>query len=71
LPEEELYGALEEATERAVVEQRQTVGAVGFRFTHAFFRQTLYEEIRRPQASRTARSRACELHDYLRPHGTR
>ncbi|MEE8561738.1 MAG: hypothetical protein V3S91_07190, partial [Gemmatimonadota bacterium] len=44
LPEDELYGALEEATERAVVEQRHAVGAVGFRFTHAFFRQTLYEE---------------------------
>src|SRR5439155_11419923 len=53
LPEEELYGALQEATERAVVEQRQAVGAVGFRFTHAFFRQTLYEEIFVPRRIRT------------------
>jgi hypothetical protein len=52
LPEEELYVALEEATERAVVEQRQAVGTVGFRFTHAFFRQTLYEEIFVPRRIR-------------------
>ena len=52
LPEEELYGALEEATERAVVEQRQALGVVAFRFTHAFFRQTLYEEIFIPRRIR-------------------
>jgi tetratricopeptide (TPR) repeat protein len=52
LEEEELYAALEEATERAVVEERQTVGKVGFRFTHAFFRQTLYEEIFVPRRIR-------------------
>jgi len=52
LPEEELYGTLEEATERAVVEQRQAVGWVVFRFTHAFFRQTLYEEIFVPRRIR-------------------
>jgi len=44
LPEEQLYQALEEATTLAVVEQRQATGTVAFRFTHAFFRQTLYEE---------------------------
>jgi eukaryotic-like serine/threonine-protein kinase len=52
LPEEELYAALEDATERAVVEQRQSVGIVRFRFTHAFFRQTLYEEIFVPRRIR-------------------
>jgi DNA-binding CsgD family transcriptional regulator len=52
MPEEELYAALEEATGRAVVEQRQTVGAVSFRFSHAFFRQTLYEEIFVPRRIR-------------------
>src|SRR5262249_30219994 len=52
LTEDELFNALEEATERAVVEQRQSVGAVGFRFTHAFFRQTLYEEIFIPRRIR-------------------
>jgi predicted ATPase len=52
LTEEDLYAALEEATERAVVEQRQSVGTVSFRFTHAFFRQTLYEEIFVPRRIR-------------------
>src|SRR5262249_38745341 len=37
--------ALKEAEERAVVEPRASVGLLAFRFTHAFFRQTLYEEI--------------------------
>ena len=49
LPEDEIIAALEEAQERAVIEERSTVsGALAFRFTHAFFRQTLYEEIRCP-----------------------
>jgi hypothetical protein len=52
LPEEEVYAALEEATDRAVVEQRQVLGAIAFRFTHAFFRQTLYEEIFAPRRIR-------------------
>jgi tetratricopeptide (TPR) repeat protein len=50
--EEELYGALEEATGRAVVEQRQIVGTVAFRFSHAFFRQTLYDELFIPRRIR-------------------
>lgn len=38
--------SLEEAQDRAVIEERNAVGgALVFRFTHAFFRQTLYEEI--------------------------
>ena len=45
IPEEEVFTALEEASERAVVEQRQVLGAMAFRFTHALFRQTLYEEM--------------------------
>ena len=52
IPEEELYAALEEANGAAVVEQRQATGTVGFRFTHAFFRQTLYEEIFVPRRIR-------------------
>jgi tetratricopeptide (TPR) repeat protein len=44
LPEEEVDAALEEAADRALVEARQGVGTLAFRFTHAFFRQTLYEE---------------------------
>ena len=52
LPDDQLEAALEEATDRAVIEQRQAVGAVGFRFTHAFFRQALYEEIFIPRRIR-------------------
>ena len=44
LPEDEVLQALEEATERSIIEQRQSVGVLAFRFTHAFFRQVLYEE---------------------------
>jgi predicted ATPase len=52
LSEEEVIAALEEASGRAVVEQRPVPGTVGFRFTHAFFRQTLYEEIFVPRRIR-------------------
>jgi tetratricopeptide (TPR) repeat protein len=53
LPEEEIYRALEEAVERAVVEERSGVGAsVAYRFAHAFFRQTLYEETIAPRRIR-------------------
>jgi len=52
LPEEEVEAALEQAAGVAVVEQRQAMGTLGFRFTHAFFRQTLYEEIFVPRRIR-------------------
>jgi serine/threonine protein kinase len=45
LLEAELDAALEEAAARSLIEQRPSVGNLAFRFTHAFFRQTLYEEI--------------------------
>jgi tetratricopeptide (TPR) repeat protein len=48
--DEELYDILEEAKGVAVVEERSSVGAtVAYRFTHAFFRQTLYEETIAPR----------------------
>jgi len=51
--EDELYAALEEAKSAVIVEERSTVGAaVTYRFTHAFFRQTLYEEIIAPRRVR-------------------
>jgi tetratricopeptide (TPR) repeat protein len=50
--EEDVVAALEEAQERAIIEQREVLGTVGFRFTHAFFRQTLYEEIFAPRRIR-------------------
>jgi hypothetical protein len=50
--DDDLLAALEEAQERAIIEQREVLGTVGFRFTHAFFRQTLYEEIFTPRRIR-------------------
>src|SRR5207237_9639278 len=50
MPEDELYTALAEAVERAVIEERSGVGAaVAYRFAHAFFRTTLYEETIAPR----------------------
>ena len=53
LGEEELYGALEEAQGTAVIEERSSIGGiVSFWFSHAFIRQTLYEEIFTPRRMR-------------------
>ena len=45
LEEEPLVDALDEAVRVGVLEERPRVGGVRYRFAHAFFRQTLYEEI--------------------------
>jgi tetratricopeptide (TPR) repeat protein len=51
--DDELFGALEEARKAAVIEERTGAGAtVTYRFAHAFFRQTLYEEIIAPRRIR-------------------
>jgi predicted ATPase len=53
MSEVELFKALEEARKAAMVEERSAVaGAVTYRFAHAFFRQTLYEEIIAPRRTR-------------------
>jgi serine/threonine protein kinase/class 3 adenylate cyclase len=51
--EEELYAALEEASGKGVLEERRQQGSLGYRFAHAFLRQTLYEEIFTPRRIRT------------------
>ncbi|MBI2851387.1 MAG: hypothetical protein HYX80_10210 [Chloroflexi bacterium] len=52
--EEELYTALEEATSAGVLEARSQVGkGSSFWFAHAFFRQTLYQELFAPRRIRT------------------
>ena len=51
--EDDLFAALEEAQAAAVIEERSATGTgVGFRFAHAFFRQTLYEETFAPRRLR-------------------
>ncbi len=53
LTEDEVIEALERATERAVIEVRSGMPAnLSYRFTHAFFRQTLYEELSPPRRIR-------------------
>jgi tetratricopeptide (TPR) repeat protein len=64
LSEDELYAALEEAKRAAVVEERSSVGAtVTYRFSHAFFRQTLYEEMIAPRRNRLHKQVAQALED--------
>ncbi len=50
--EEELLAALEEALRVGVLEDQSRGALVRFRFAHAFFRQTLYEEIFTPRRLR-------------------
>jgi DNA-binding CsgD family transcriptional regulator len=53
LSEEVVYEGLEEAHARAIINESGGFGAsLHFRFTHAFFRQTLYEEIFAPRRIR-------------------
>jgi tetratricopeptide (TPR) repeat protein len=53
MSDEDIFKALEDARKAAVVEERAGTGAVvNYRFAHAFFRQTLYEEIIAPRRIR-------------------
>jgi predicted ATPase len=47
--EDIFVSALKDAVHLSVLEERSQVGVVRYRFTHAFFRQTLYEEMIAPQ----------------------
>ncbi len=47
--EDVFVSALKDAVRLSVLEERSQVGVVRYRFTHAFFRQTLYEEMIAPQ----------------------
>jgi len=47
--EDVFVNALKEAVRLSVLEERSQRGLVRYRFTHAFFRQTLYEEMIAPQ----------------------
>jgi DNA-binding NarL/FixJ family response regulator len=50
--EDEVTLALEEAARAALVDEQSLPGFVTYRFTHALFRQTLYEEISAPRRIR-------------------
>jgi predicted ATPase len=64
ISDDELINGLEEARKAAVVEERSGLGAtVTYRFTHAFFRQTLYEEMIAPRRIRIHRQVAKALEE--------
>jgi DNA-binding CsgD family transcriptional regulator len=56
-PEDELERALDEAVSAALLEERSVVGAsITYRFSHAFFQQTLYDEMLAPRRIRLHQS---------------
>ena len=61
-----VQGSIEEAKRVAVVEERPGVGAtVTYRFAHAFFRQTLYEEMIAPRRIRLHQQVARALEEVV------
>ena len=59
--DEELMTALEEAVRVGVLEERAKSGDVRYRFAHAFFRQSLYEELIAPRRIRLHQQVAAAL----------
>jgi len=59
--EDVFVNALKDAVRLSVLEERSQVGLVRYRFTHAFFRQTLYEEMIAPQRLKLHRQVARSL----------
>ena len=47
--EDVFVNALQEAVQMSVLEEHSQPGAIRYRFTHAFFRQTMYEELIAPK----------------------
>jgi predicted ATPase len=52
LAEDSVIAGLEEATRVGVVDEQAHMGMVRYRFAHALFRQSLYEELSGPRRSR-------------------
>jgi tetratricopeptide (TPR) repeat protein len=59
--EDIFVNALKEGVRLSILEERSQRGMVRYRFTHAFFRQTLYEEMIAPQRLKLHRQVACSL----------
>jgi tetratricopeptide (TPR) repeat protein len=72
IKEDAFVNALKESVQLSVLEERSQVGVIRYRFTHAFFRQTLYEELIAPQRlqlhQRVARSLETQYEKRLKEH---
>ncbi|TES83276.1 MAG: zinc-ribbon domain-containing protein [Dehalococcoidia bacterium] len=72
IKEDAFVDALKKAVQLSVLEERSQVGVVRYRFTHAFFRQTLYEELIAPQRlkmhQQVARSLEAQYAKRLKEH---
>jgi class 3 adenylate cyclase/tetratricopeptide (TPR) repeat protein len=74
MPEDGLISAVEEAVRVGVLEDRTRGSDIRYRFTHAFFRQSLYEELIAPRRIRfhqqIARALETQYADRLEEHAT-
>jgi len=61
LGEEPVVSALEESVHVGVLEEQSRPGSIRYRFAHAFFRQTLYEELIAPRRLRLHQQVAAAL----------
>ena len=61
LNEEQVVSSLEEALHIGVLEEQSRPGSIRYRFAHAFFRQTLYEELIAPRRLRLHQQVAAAL----------
>jgi DNA-binding CsgD family transcriptional regulator len=67
ISDEELETTLEEASAAAIIEEQSVVGTtITYRFGHAFFRQTLYDEIVAPRRIRLHQQVAHALEEVYR-----
>jgi len=66
--EDVFVNALKEAVRLSILEERSQRGLVRYRFTHAFFRQTLYEEMIAPQRLKLHRQVARSLETLYANH---
>ena len=66
--EEELLTALEEAISVSLIEEMRGQRELRYRFTHAFFRQTLYEEMIAPRRLRMHNEVAKALEEHYAGH---